>query len=490
MSLRIGLDTAVSGLSTTAEQTGIVSRNIARAGDPSATRKSANIVTTLGGGVHVASITRTTNQALLDKMLAATTGAASQKAIADALGNLDETVNDPDLENSPAAQISKFAAALQQYAQAPQDAVLARTAVIAAKDLASTLNAATTTVQGVRASADADMAGAVARVNDLLAQFETVNNRIKLGSTSGADITDDLDARDHLVSQIAEEIGVRTVTRANNDMALYTDTGVTLFDTRARAVTFSAIPLYTAATTGSAVYVDGVVVAGGTGMMGTTSGRIAALAKVRDDIAVTYQGQLDEMARGLIEAFAESDQSATPTLPNAPGLFTWSGAPTMPTTGTINVGLAAGIRVNTAIDPDQGGSPTVLRDGGAAGAAYVYNSSGGTGFADRLHQLFDRLDQPRSFDPAAGAGANLNLSAYASSSVSWLQAARKSASDDADYKNTLLDRTSDALSKATGINLDEEMTLLLELERSYQASSKIISTIDNMFGVLLAAAGR
>ncbi|HJU33410.1 MAG TPA: flagellar hook-associated protein FlgK, partial [Hyphomicrobiaceae bacterium] len=237
MSLRIGLDAAVSGLSTAAEQTGIVSRNIARAGDPSATRKSANVVTTLGGGVHVASITRTTNQALLDKMLAATTGAASQKAIADALANLDETVNDPDLENSPAAQISKFAAALQQYAQAPQDAVLARSAVNAAKDLANTLNSATTTVQGVRATADGDMADAVARVNDLLSQFETINNRIKLGSTSGADITDDLDARDQIVAQISEEIGVRTVTRANNDMALYTDTGVTLFDTRARAVT-------------------------------------------------------------------------------------------------------------------------------------------------------------------------------------------------------------------------------------------------------------
>jgi len=34
------------------------------------------------------------------------------------------------------------------------------------------------------------------------------------------------------------------------------------------------------------------------------------------------------------------------------------------------------------------------------------------------------------------------------------------------------------------------MTLLLELERSYQASSKLISTIDSMFGALLSAAGR
>jgi flagellar hook-associated protein 1 FlgK len=34
------------------------------------------------------------------------------------------------------------------------------------------------------------------------------------------------------------------------------------------------------------------------------------------------------------------------------------------------------------------------------------------------------------------------------------------------------------------------MTLLLDLERSYQASSRLISTIDSMYGALMAAAGR
>jgi flagellar hook-associated protein FlgK len=33
------------------------------------------------------------------------------------------------------------------------------------------------------------------------------------------------------------------------------------------------------------------------------------------------------------------------------------------------------------------------------------------------------------------------------------------------------------------------MTLLLELERSYQASGKLLTTIDNMLGSLLAAVG-
>jgi len=493
MSLSIGLDVAVSGLSVTADQTALVSRNVARAGDPHATRKSANVVTGPGGGVRIASITRVANQALFDRMLAASTSASGQKAIVAALDTLDQTINDPELDASPAAQIAKFASALQQYAQAPQNVALARAAVGAASDLADALNTATQTVQQVRGQADADIAGSVSRLNDLLSQFQTVNTRIKQGTAAGADVTDDLDQRDQILTSISEEIGVRTVTRADGDMAIYTDNGLTLFDAGPRAVSFSPTTLFQASTAGAAVVVDGVAITGNTGLIGPSSGRITALAQVRDSIAVTYQSQLDEIARGLVQVGSESDQSATPTLPDAPGFFTWGGAPTMPANGAVQVGLAGTIKVNPAVDPAQGGDPARLRDGGASNPgnpAYVYNATGATGYSDRLNQLLDKLDAQRAFDPTAQAGSSATLSDFASNSVAWLQAARKSASDAGDYKSALLERSSQALSNATGVNLDEEMTLLLDLERSYQASSKLISTIDNMFGALLSAAGR
>ena len=491
MSLSVGLDAAVAGLSVSADQTSVVSRNVARAGDPHATRKTANVVTAPGGGVRIASTTRASNQALFDKMLGTSTDASAQKAILDALNALDQTNGDPQDDASPAAQITKFASALQQYAQAPQDDVLARTAVTAADDLANALNAATNTVQQVRGQADSDIASSVSRLNDLLAQFETVNTKIKLGSPSG-DVTDDLDQRDQILTSISEEIGIHTVTRANNDMAIYTDNGLTLFDTHARSVTFDATALFAPSTNGAPVMVDGVAVTGNSGLTGSSPGRIAALAQIRDSIAVTYQSQLDEIARGLIKITAESDQSSSPTLPDSPGLFTWDGAPAMPAVG-IQAGLAGMIKVNASVDPNQGGNPARLRDGGISNPgnpAYVYNTTGVAGFSDRLNQLLDVLDQQQSFDPAAAAGSTETVSDFAASSVAWLQAARKSASDDSDYKSALLSRSSDALSSATGVNLDEEMTLLLELERSYQASSKLITTIDNMYGALLSATGR
>ena len=211
---------------------------------------------------------------------------------------------------------------------------------------------------------------------------------------------------------------------------------------------------------------------------------------MRDNLAVTYQSQLDEVARGLIEVFAESDQSPSPSLPDVPGLFTYSGAPAMPTSGSLLPGLAGTIRVNPAVDPAQGGDASLLRDGAISGnPAYDYNPSGGSAFSGRLQEFLDGLGADRSFDGAAQAGTSATVGGYAASSIAWLQQSRKSASDDADYSDTLQENVSEALSKETGVSLDEEMTRLLELERSYQASSRLISTIDNMLSTLLQATG-
>jgi flagellar hook-associated protein 1 FlgK len=125
----------------------------------------------------------------------------------------------------------------------------------------------------------------------------------------------------------------------------------------------------------------------------------------------------------------------------------------------------------------------------AGDPAYVYNQSGGSAFADRLNQYVANLAAPRSFDPAVQLVLSGTLTGFASSSTAWLQEARKTANDDADYANTLLQRSSDALAKETGVSIDEEMTALLELERSYQASTRLISTIDSMMKSLLAATG-
>lgn len=492
MSLTTSLNIARSALYSAGQQSSITSRNIVNANVSGASRKDAETIPLEGGGVRLSQITRAANPALAKNLLNASSASESNQAVADYLDRLDVTALDPELDASPAAAIQQLADSLQTLSNAPEDSILAKAAIGRATDLAQNLNTASATVQEVREEADADIATSVSRLNTLLSQFDDLNSAIVEGTHSGADITDELDQRDRVLLSISEEIGIRVNRRADNDMAIYTDSGVTLFDKQAREVTFSQSSTLTAGTTGEAVYVDGVAVTGDNATMPIKSGKLFGLTSVRDDLAETYQSQLDEIARGLIEAFAESDQSAVPTLSDIPGLFTYSGDPAMPTTGTIYPGLASEISVNPNVDPQQGGDVTLLRDGGIGdpgNTAYDYNTTDASGFPDRLNELIDNLSDQRAFDPSAGLGSSESLSDMASSSIAWLQNERQTATEDAEFSTVLYERSSEALSNATGVNIDEEMTRLLELERAYQASSQLISTIDSMFEALLRAAG-
>lgn len=490
MSLTAALDSARASLMASGIQSSTISRNIAGASAAGYSRKIAVLDNLPGAGVYVAAIQRAASSGLYNNVLIATSSSAKQSAIYNGLQQIAaSTVDDPELDQSPTAQLNALKKALQQYANAPDNTTLAQAAVTSAKDMATALNQATSTVQKVRAGADADMATSVANINQLLTQFDKVNNAIVKGTITGDDVTDYLDQRDSIVSKLSQELGVTMTLRNNGDAALYTDSGVVLFDKTARSVSFTATNIYTPGTTGNAVYIDGVPVTGANSVMPIKTGKLAGLAELRDNATVTYQSQLDEIARGLVETFKESDQSGA-SLPDVPGLFTYPGAPAMPASATVSVGLAGLISVAASVDPALGGNPNLLRDGAISGnVAYRYNTAGNGGFATRLQQLIGGMDAAQPFDATTQGKPSGSLIDFAASSTSWIENQRKTADDNATYQSTLLDRSTAALSNVSGVNMDDEMSLMLQVERTYSASSKIISTVDEMLQSLLAAVG-
>ncbi|QDP21875.1 flagellar hook-associated protein FlgK [Bradyrhizobium cosmicum] len=490
MSLTAALDSARASLMASGIQSSTISRNIAGASAAGYSRKIAVLDNLPGAGVYVAAIQRAASSGLYNNVLIATSASAKQDAILNGLQTISaSTVDDPETGQSPTAQLNKLKQALQQYANAPDNTTLAQAAVTSAKDMATALNQATKTVQTVREGADADMATSVANINQLLTQFDKVNTAIVKGTITGDDVTDYLDQRDTIVSKLSQEVGVSMTLRANGDAALYTDSGVVLFDKQARSVSFAATNIYSPGTTGNAVYIDGVPVTGANSVMPIKAGKLAGLAELRDNATVTYQSQLDEIARGLVETFKEVDQTAS-ALPDVPGLFTYPGAPAMPASATVSVGLAGLISVAASVDPAQGGNPNLLRDGAISGnVAYQYNTAGSGGYSTRLQQLIGGMDASQPFDATTQGKPSGSLIDFAASSTSWIENQRKAADDSATYQNTLLDRSNAALSNVSGVNMDDEMSLMLQVERTYSASSKIISTVDQMLQSLLAAVG-
>jgi flagellar hook-associated protein 1 len=500
MSLSSAFNIINSSFDANASQTAAISRNISNASTPGYTLKTANLATSAYGGVYVSSITRATNDALQDTMLSATSTSAQQAALANGLTQLSATVSDSASTasssstttasgQSPSAMLASLQTALQTYETSPNDPTVAQSVVSAASQLTSSLNSATATVQQVRSQADAGMASAVGTINSLLAQFQTANSTIVNGLQSGADVTDAEDTRDNILSQLSQQVGVSTVIAPNGSESIYTDSGVTLFQNTARTVTFTATPTLTAGAKGNAVMVDGVPITGPSSPMAIQSGALAGLATLRDTTAPQYQAQLDQIANGLVNAFAETNQT-NPATPNPlPGLFTFSSySGTIPTATSVPAGLAGQIKINPSVDPTQGGNANLLRDGGISGAAgYTYNTTGAASYTARIQQMISQISASQSFDPAAGAGASDSVSDYADASVSWVQGQYQQATNQASYSSALATTASQALSSATGVNLDDETSQMLSLENSYQTTAKLLTTANNMFASLLSA---
>lgn len=485
MSLSAAIHTAQMSLSNTGIQTGTVSRNIANSSNPDYSRRSTLLTTSIVGA-QVTTTLRTQDIALFRQSISGTASSSAQSALLKGLQELKDIFGGNDYETSPAVQIATLRDTLQAYAAKPNDLTLAQTAIADAMTLASGIQGAANAIQSIRFQTDQEIGREVDRLNSLLAQYQDANDAVYRGTQVNRDITAALDERDGLIKKISELVGIQTVQRAGNDIALYTDNGTTLFDRVPREVTFTTSGAFSATSTGSKIMIDGVELPAGTGSNTTANGSLAALLQVRDGYAPTLQIQLDEIARGLISVFRETDQSAVPTLPDLPGLFTWAGG-NVPPDGVVEPGIAGSFAVNTALISSLGGNPQLLRDGGINGAAYVYNTTGGPGFSGRLDTIVQAFDTKRTFDSSTQLETNLSILELSGSSIGWLELNRSDADSAQETREAFRFRSVEAHSKATGVSLDEEMALLVELEQSYKAAARLITSVDQMLQSLLSA---
>jgi flagellar hook-associated protein 1 FlgK len=489
MSLTSALNTAQSIFSNTGTQSSVVSNNISNSSNSDYVRRQAMITTSLNGA-QVVKISRAQEDALLRQWLKASAQDSGQQTLLSGLTDLKSIMGGNDYETSPANYLATFREKLQAFGTSPSSTIAAQSAVTAAQDVANSLNDATKSVQAVRQGADKEIATQVSTLNTLLAQFKTANDAVKSATATGGNPADALDERDKLLKQISSIVGVNAVDRDNGDMALYTTDGTVVFDTIPRTNTFVAQNTYTAQTKGNGVYIDGVLLGAGKGSTSTAQGSLQALLQVRDEVATTFQSQLDEIAKSLVTMFSETDGTTT-----QPGLFVWKtaagatgGTPT--TTGVID-GIAGTIAVNInvqtgVINPATGlpGDPMKLRDGSISGLTNL-NTTNSSGFSDNLDALYTAMGTAQTFSSTAGLSSNVNIMDYASNSIGWLEQYRSDATTASENTSAALSRSTEAYSNETGVNLDEELTLLLDIEQSYKAATKILNAVDEMLKSLL-----
>lgn len=483
MSISGSLSSALSGLTAAAKTAEVVSSNIANATTQGYGRRevitSARSVGQSGQGVRIVGVHRHVDPILLSDRRNAQAMQGERTTRLAFLQRLEAAVGTTDSAVSLGGRIAAFDTALLEATSLPDsEARLARVAETA-RNLAGQIASAAQAVQAARADADDRIEADVSLLNRTLVQISELNGHIRSSHAGLRDPSALIDQRQQLIDSIASVVPLREIARDNGQIALYTTGGAMLIDGHAAQFGFDPSGVITAEMSLGAGSLSGLTLNGRPmATSGSDSpikgGSLAAHFAVRDSLAPEAQSKLDALARDLLERFASPtvDPSLTP---GQAGLFTDGGASFV---ASNEIGLSQRLRLNAAIDPQQGGALWRLRDGIGA------PSAGNPGNAAGLVALHGALTTART--PASGqfmAGSR-SFSALQADLLSAMVSNRLTAESEASYASART-RGLTQLELAAGVDTDQEMQSLLLVEQAYTANAKVIQTIGKMIDTLL-----
>lgn len=475
MSLLSALTTATSGLNAAQAGIDIASRNITNASVEGYTKKtqtqSTRIIDGQSSTVRLEQITREVNSQLQTDVRNQTSTVEELAIIDDFLGRLELEFGRPEDNSSISAKITDLKKSFQVLATNPDSATAQADVLRAATAVAESFQSLSGAIQDLRAEADTRISESVDTINEALSNIEKLNGEIGARKAVGESTADLEDERDRWVTTLSEEIDIRTFTRNDGTIAIMTGGSDFLLDQTAVTLTFTPTNTVAPDVALNAVMLDNGFNAPFSINASINGGTLGGLLELRDTILPLAQDQLDSLAFELAQQFDTITVGATTANID---LFVDAGN-ALPGT---DQGFSAQIKVNPTVTA----TPTILRDGNGG----TFTSSGVSDNSLAL-AVIDMFDSAQTFVGVSGLNGTATLEEFAAELVSY-QANQK-----ADYESqlgfqdqvrTLLE---ERLRDESGVNVDEELASLIQLESAFAASARVLSSVQDALDELLAA---
>jgi flagellar hook-associated protein 1 FlgK len=469
-----GLSTAYTGLSAARAALEVTGQNVANANTEGYTRQRvvqspiaqtqlATYATqnTYGDGVSVTGVARL-NDAVVDARVNSTAAASAYwSTAAGAAGAVESALNEPG-QNGLTQVLSDFWGAWQQMANNPGSAAIGNTLIAQGNLVASTVSGGYTAAVDAWSEARGAAAATATTINTAASQIADLNKSIRSLSAAGGNVNSLLDQRDAAVTTLAKLTGATTRGNADGTIDVVVGGNALVSGGSTRQVQLNdalTFPVDSSAKQVALVWSDTKMNVSLDG--GEMAARVASLQAanggtggVYAEAAQAYNDVAKNVADGVNAAheLGTTSTGATST-PGAPlDFFTYSSAATA--AGSLAV-------VPTSVS-------------GIAGADGTKGRLDNT-VADRIAQLGTAADSP-----------NATWATYVSRLGSQVAtaSARSSTADTASTAATT------AQTSNSGVDLDEETANLVIYQHAYQASARVISTINDVLDTLINMGAR
>ena len=501
MSLIGALNNAISGLGVTQRNIDVVSRNVSNLQTPGYTRKinqQSQRDPASGGGARSDDAIRIVNTALQRDYFSLDGGVENLKVLETSLKRLEVISGNPQDQKSVVSALGNLQSAFVQLVASPDALPYQQAVVTAAKVLVESLNSLASGYNAERDRTQADIGDAVTRVNGNLARIATLNASISAAQNAGRKVPDLEDQRDESIRLLSQDLSIQRIDRANGTTAILTSNGRTLVDEQANQLRFQPT-----GTSPTSIYplqdINPIQLNGFDITTELTGGRLGGLLTLRDQTIPRFQAQLDQLSVGLasglnksgLRLFVDSDPKFINKVPTASANIDLA---------NLNQSQQIGFAGRIQVDPLVVATPTLVQQG------FDGTKSGGLAPADPtevrriLDQVFSasRLDIPQALNitraPSTatasivlGLSTNVTAGQFASDLIVNQTAARATVSEELQGQTSLRDALLNRLQNQSGVNLDQETALLIQLQQTYAANARVISTTQKLLDEILNA---
>jgi flagellar hook-associated protein 1 FlgK len=410
---------------------------------------------TLGGGVSIDGISRVNDQ-LLGVQVEQSRG---EQAFANAKERMMlevENATAPISDTGLGRAISDLFASFSQLSTSPNDMTVRNEALSSARSMADSFNRAASQLEAVRDAADTDIEHSLTPVNGWLSEIAQLNGKIAAAEGANQDASDLRDRQDQLIANVAEKLGTHSFVDKSGQTTVLLG-GLTLVQ-KDHAATLEAVP---DAALGGHVRVDVLNGNVRTSAMGSLGGAIGGTIDVRDGTTVDAINRLDQLAFDVASA-VNAQHAAGFGLDSSTGLdlFTIPGAA---------AGSASTIALNAAVGADQ-----------LAASSDIAGLPGNNENALLLAGLASST---------IAAGGTRTAASEVSTIAGWVGGVTRDVADSAIVASDQLAHLETMQMSTEGVSMDEEMVRLVEYQRSYQASARVISTVNGLMDTLMRLGG-
>lgn len=503
--LNASLYLGLSGLQAQQSALSVVGQNIANVNTPGYTRQRADLSSNLSlneGQLYFGTgVTLTSVQGIRDRFLdlqiyretAKESGASDRFA---GLNAIATSLADSG-SSGIGAQIQAFFQGFQDLSAQPQSAALRTNLVNKAQGMVTALKTRYQLLDDQRNSADQAIGSLVTQVNTLTDQIANLNQRIMTETTPGAN-NDARDQRKALTDKLSALVGISVFEGAKGEYQITLDSGTGVLVNGTSAFQLRTSP-------GGAL--DGkssVLLDVGIPPLNVTSdikeGQLGARLDLRDNILPGLQRQLDQLAAGIVQGVNQlhrtgyaadgitNSASAAPHPPLAFNNYFFVGDPTNPS----NPGLPAGVDFtgnykgmvsSLAIDPNIVMDSSLIAAAGAAGAKG--DNTNALAMA-ALQTALGTVD----LDGNGAGDSGTTYSNVVGNLISDVGNKVQRYETQTTAQQNLLTALQNQRDSISGVNLDEEASSMMTLQRGYQASARFISVINQLTDQLVNQFGR